>query len=265
MASALDGLAALGANVRAFVAGAARLMLFVLNVLRHGALPPWGELVSQCWSLVAQCLLPVTLVVVPMGALISLQGASIIQSFGVERLLAPLVAVTVVRELAPGFAAMMVAMQAGTSVAAQVAVMRVREELDAYEMMGVDPLRHVVSPRLWAGTLVAPLLCTLAMAWAVMGAWVVAVGVRGFASRAFVDGCLQAISRWDLFAALIKSAVFGLTLSAMACYEGYHARRGAEGVGRATNRSVVGAILGILLCNYVLNSVLYAAVPAVLT
>lgn len=205
-----------------------------------------------------------TLVVVPMGALISLQGASLIQAFGVERLLAPLVAVIVVRELAPGFAAMMVAMQAGTSVAAQVAVMRVREELDAYEMMAVDPLKHVISPRLWAGTLVAPLLCALAMFWAVMGAWVVAVGVRGFASRAFIDGCLHAISRWDLAAALIKSAAFGLMLSAVACYEGYHAHKSAQGVGRATNRSVVGAILGILLCNYVLNSLLYA-VPAVLT
>ncbi len=263
MQAALDGLSHVGEGVRALVLGAGRLLRFVAGVMRHGLFPPWAPFMAACWALLASCLLPVVMVVVPMGALISLQGASIIQAFGVERLLAPLVAVTVVRELAPGFAAMMVAMQAGTALAAQVAVMRVREELEAYEMMAVDPLKHVVSPRLWAGAVVSPMLCVVAMAHAVLGAWVVAAGVRGFASRAFLDGCLSAISRWDLAAALIKASVFGVVISAVACFEGWHARRSAEGVGRATNRSVVGALLGILLFNWVLNSVLYAA-PAVL-
>ncbi|MBI5494997.1 MAG: ABC transporter permease [Deltaproteobacteria bacterium] len=261
---ARDALAALGEGARDLCAGAARLMLFVVSVLRHGALPPAGPLAEQCWVLSRQCVLPVTLVVLPMGALISLQGASLIESFGVERLLAPLVALTAVRELAPGFAAMMVAMQAGTAVSAEVAVMRVREELDAYELMAVDPLRHVVAPRLWAGMLVAPLLSVLALLWAVMGAWAVAVGARGFASRAFLEGCLVTITPWDLAAMTIKSAVFGLVLCAVACFEGWYARGGALGVGRATNRAVVGAILGILMFNYVLNSLLYGA-PAVFT
>src|SRR5688572_28601353 len=113
----LDGLAALGSGLRAVVQGSGRLLRFLGQVLRHGAFPPLGELIHQCWKMVRRCLMHVTLVVVPMGALISLQGAAMIQAFGVERLLAPLVALTVVRELAPGFAAMMVAMQAGTSVA----------------------------------------------------------------------------------------------------------------------------------------------------
>lgn len=262
MSFALEGLAAMGAAVRNLTGGAGRVIRFVGMVLRHGAFPPVGLLAHQCWLLVRQCMIPVALVVMPMGALISLQGASLIQAFGVERLLAPLVALTVVRELAPGFAAMMVAMQAGTSLTAEVAVMRVREELDAYEMMSVDPLRFVIAPRMWAGLLMAPLMCVLAMGLAVLGAWAVA-GARGFAPRAFLDGVLSAVTPYDLYAALLKSAVFGLLLSALACFEGWSARGGAMGVGRATNRSVVGAILAILMANYVLNSVLYAGVPAV--
>jgi phospholipid/cholesterol/gamma-HCH transport system permease protein len=203
--------------------------------------------------------MPVALVVVPMGALISLQGASIIQDFGVERLLAPLVAMTVVRELAPGVAALMVAMQAGTSVAAEIAAMRVREELDAYEVMAVDPLRHVVAPRMMAGVLMAPLFTGLAMVLAVFGSWAVAVGARGFAGRAFLEGCFTAMTPYDLLAALIKSVVFGILISSISCFEGYTAWRSAQGVGRATNRSVVGAILAVLGANYLLNSVLYAA------
>jgi len=260
VALVLDGLAGLGAAVRGMVASLGALVRFVAGVLRHGGLPPAGELVHQCMTLVRRCILPVTLVVVPMGALISLQGAALIQQFGVERLLAPLVAITVVRELAPGFAALMVAMQAGTALAAEIAVMRVREELDAYEVMAVDPLRHVVAPRLFAGVLIAPLLAVMAMGLAIMGSWLVAVGIRGFSSRAFLEGCLAAISTWDLAACLIKSAVFGAVLSSVACFEGYTAHRSAEGVGRASNRSVVSAILSILVANYVLNSLLYVGV-----
>lgn len=263
METLLDGLAALGAALTTVVAGAGRLLRFLALVARHGAFPPRQALVQQCWLLVRRCLLPVAFVVVPMGALISLHGAAMIQAFGAERLLAPLVALVVVRELAPGFAAMMVAMQAGTSVTAEVAVMRIREELDAYEVLAVDPLRHVVAPRLWAGLLMAPLLCVLAMGLAVMGAFMVAVAWRGFAARAFVEGCLSAVTPYDLTAALIKSMVFGLLLGGLCCYEGWHAHGGAAGVGRAANRSVVGAILGILFANYVLNSVLYAGVAAV--
>ncbi|MEW5854274.1 MAG: ABC transporter permease [Myxococcota bacterium] len=258
----LDGLAELGAETRAFLTTAGRVLRFLLLVLRHGVwpVPPLRTLTTQAFALVQQCLVPVTLVVVPMGALISLQGASMIQNFGVERLLAPLVALTVVRELAPGFAALMVAMQAGTSVAAEIAVMRVREELDAYEIMSVDPLRHVVAPRLISGALITPMITVISMGLSVAGAWAVAVGARGFASRAFLDGCLSAITRYDLAASLLKSAVFGVLLSAMSCFEGYTAEKSAAGVGRAANRSVVGAILAILLANYVLNSVLFAGV-----
>lgn len=260
MGLVLDGLATIGAGVRELVASLGALLGFLLSVLRHGALPPLEDALHQCFILVRRCILPVTLVVVPMGALISLQGASLIQQFGVERLLAPLVAITVVRELAPGFAALMVAMQAGTAVAAEIAVMRVREELDAYEIMAVDPLRHVVAPRLVAGVLIAPLLAVMAMALAILGSWLVAVGAREFSSRAYLEACLSAITTWDLAACLIKSAVFGSVLSSIACFEGFTAHRSAEGVGRASNRSVVGAILAILVANYVLNSLLYTGV-----
>jgi phospholipid/cholesterol/gamma-HCH transport system permease protein len=258
----LDGLAALGAQTRGFLRTGGQVLRFSVDVVAHGMWPPvpLGPTLGHAWDLVRRCLLPVTLVVVPMGALISLQGAAMIQNFGVERLLAPMVGLTVVRELAPGFSALMVAMQAGTALAAQVAVMRVRDELDAYEVMGVDPLRHVVAPRLVAAALVTPLLTTLSMALAVLGSWSVAVLARGFAARAFLDACLESVAPWDLWAAFIKAVVFGVLLSSLSCFEGFTAERSAAGVGRAANRSVVGAMVAILLANYVLNSVLFAGV-----
>src|SRR5512137_1966543 len=148
-----------GPFVRAFgrpaidaVAAAGATALFLLRglgvIARHGF--PLRETVRLIGQLGVRCIGPVVLVVAPMGAVMALEGDVIVRWFGVDRLLAPLVALAMAREIAPGFSALMIAMQAGAAIAAELGAMRARDEIDAHEVMAVDPLRALVAPRLVA-------------------------------------------------------------------------------------------------------------------
>ncbi len=228
------------------------------NLLRHGA--PLRATVALIAQLGLRCVVPVVLVVAPMGAVIALEGHIIVKLFGVDRLLGPMVAMALAREIGPGLAALMVAMQAGGAIAAELGAMRVNNEIDAHEVMAVDPIRALVVPRLIAGIVVTPLLSLLAVVSGMGAAYLVAVYGRGLAGGAFIENALGWLSFTDLWGGELKAGVYGLLITAVACYQGFHARRSAAGVGEAANRAVVHAIVVLPLANYVLNSLLYAGV-----
>ena len=228
------------------------------NLIRHGA--PLRETVRLVAQLGLRCVVPVVLVVAPMGAVIALQGHVVVRLFGVDRMLAPLVSIAMVREVAPGFAALMVAMQAGGAIAAELGAMRAREEIDAHEVMAVDPIRALVVPRLVAGVIVTPLLNLVAVVCGIGAAYLVAVYGRGLAGGAFIENSLTWLTPADLWGGELKAAVYGLLITAISCYQGFHATRSAAGVGEAANRAVVHAIVVLPLANYALNSALYAGI-----
>ena len=239
-----------------FVKGFGQVGNFGLRVLRHGLNRPffWGQTVEQMHGMCFRCLIPVVTVLAPLGAVVSLQGLLILRIFGAEPLVSSLIAASIFRELSPGIASLMIAAQAGSSIAAELATMRVTSEIDAMEIMAVSPYRYLIMPRILACIVVTPLLNVIGVVTGVLGGYLVAVKLRGVSHGAFMGNLYNFLDPMDLVQGLVKGAIFGFIISLISSYNGFVATGGAEGVGRAANRSVVQSILCILVANYFLTA-----------
>ena len=224
--------------------------------------PPYflHETLRQMYVISSRCFLPVVAVVVPMGAIVALQGLIIFRIFGLERLLSGLLFTSVFREIAPGVASMMVASQAGSSMAAELGTMRVKDEIDAQEVMAVNPLQNLIMPRLVAGTVMNPLLTVIGCVLGVVGGWLVAVPLKGVNHGAFMANLYALVTMADIYQGLTKATIFGVIISMVSCYHGFHASGGAAGVGRAANRAVVQAVIALSIVNYFVSSAFFGFV-----
>ena len=233
--------------------------LFCGSVARSCAAGRWGlaELWEQSSTVAVRCLLPVTITAMPFGAVIAFQGMAILDMFTAQRMLSSMLALFIVRELAPVLAAVLVAAQAGSSFAAELGAMRIKEEIDATEVMAVDPIGWHVVPRVLAMALVVPLLTTVANAFGIFGGYTVAVGLYGQSHGVFVAHLAENIGVYDLLASAFKGLVYGVLVGLIATWKGYNATGGAEGVGRAVNDTVVASVMFILVFNYLLSSLLF--------
>lgn len=252
----MSPLADVGRGTLAFLAATGRVVSFASKslVLTLGSKDGLTATVAQTRSLVFRCALPVMLVCGPVGAMLAMQSLAMARTFGVDRLLPPLVAATVVRELAPGFAAVMVCFQAGAGIAAELATMRVQEELDALAVMGVDARALVVGPRVLGTAMTTALLNIAAMACGLLGGYLVAVPLAGMGHSMFLDTMLEGLTLADLWMSELKTVVFGLGIGAISVTFGYFASGGPAGVGRAANRTVVASVILVLVANYVVNT-----------
>jgi phospholipid/cholesterol/gamma-HCH transport system permease protein len=248
-----------GQTTLAFFAGAGRVVAFFVAALAAGLRERGGLAAAsqQALALTARCALPVVLVVAPIGAMLALQSLTLMRSFGAERQLAPLAVAVIVRELAPGFAAVVVAMQGGAAIAAELATMRLSEELDALEGMGVDPKGLIAGPRILGAALAAPLLNALAILTGIAGAYAMAVLGLGVARATFLDTLLDGLTPLDVWVSEGKTVIFGLGLGAICASAGFHAQRTTQGVGLAANRAVVASVVFVLVVNYVLNTAIF--------
>ncbi len=235
---------------------------FFLTALGWMARPPWHlrETARVMSGLGWRCLIPVVAVVGPMGAAVSLQGMKILRMFGTEQLMSTMLSITILREIGPVMASMMVASQAGSSIAAELGAMRVKEEIDALEVMAINPMQRLVVPRLLAGMLITPLLNAVASAVGLVGGYVVAVGLEGLNKGTFIANMYGMVGTEDIVIGLVKTALFGTLLSVLATYYGFHVKGGAEGVGRAANQTVVQSGVLVLMLNYILSSLFYGRV-----
>ena len=162
-----------------------------------------------------------------------------------------------VRELAPVLSGLIVAGRVGSAMGAELGTMRVTEQIDALEVMATDPVHYLVVPRVWATTIMMPLLVVLGNAVGILGGYVVAVVLMGANPVSYVDRTFQFMDLNDLLSGLIKAAVFGFLLAAIGCLQGFHTRGGAEGVGRATTSAVVVASIAILVADFFLTRLLF--------
>ena len=236
-----------------------RLGGFAADAGRAAASLRWSgsETIRHAGVLAMRCLVPVCATIFPFGAVIAIQGMAIFDLFGAHRLLSSLLAVVIIRELGPVLAAVLVAAQGGSSFAAELGAMRIKEELDATAVMAVDPIAWHAVPRILAMVLVVPLLTILADAMGVLGGYAVAVGLYDQDHGIFMVHLAQLISVFDLFASVLKGFVFGGLVGLIATFRGYYATGGAEGVGRAVNDTVVYSVMFILVVNYVMSSALF--------
>jgi phospholipid/cholesterol/gamma-HCH transport system permease protein len=162
-----------------------------------------------------------------------------------------------VRELGPVVAALLFAARAGSAITAEIGLMKVTEQLSAMDMMAVSPMSRVIAPRFWAGVISMPLLAALFEATGVFGGYIVGVVLIGVDNGAFWSQMQSAVDfRYDVLNGVVKSFVFGIAVSVIATFEGYDAPPTAEGVSRATTRTVVSSALTILALDLVLTSLM---------
>lgn len=194
-----------------------------------------------------------------VGFVLGLQGYYTLQRYGSSEALGLLVALSLVRELGPVVTALLFAGRAGTSLTAEIGLMRAGEQLSAMEMMAVDPVRRILAPRFWAGVITMPLLAAVFSAVGVIGGWVVGVLMIGIDPGAFWSQMQGGVDVWkDVGNGVLKSLVFGFTVTFIALLQGFEARPTPEGVSRATTRTVVIASLAVLALDFVLTALMFS-------
>lgn len=192
-----------------------------------------------------------------IGMVVALQGYHTLSKFGASEELGPLVALSVVRELGPVVTALLFAGRAGSALAAEIGLMKATEQLSSMEMMAVDPIRRVISPRLWGGFISMPLLTIIFNLVAIYGAYLVGVKWLGLDAGAFWSNMQSSVDFWtDIMNGIYKSIVFGLVVTWISLYQGYNAEPTSAGIASATTRSVVYASLAILGLDFVLTAMM---------
>jgi phospholipid/cholesterol/gamma-HCH transport system permease protein len=191
------------------------------------------------------------------GGVFALQSVQGFRQFGAESLVGTTVALTLSRELGPVFTGLMVAGRSGSAMATTLGTMRVTEQIDAMEVMAVDPVQYLVTPRLIGTIIMMPLLTMLFVFIGMVGAFGVSVGLLGVDPGIFVNNIAIIVNPVDLIYGAIKAAVFGLAIASVGCFKGFYASGGAKGVGEATTSAVVLSSVLILILNYFMTSVMF--------
>ena len=254
-------LAQLGLRVRqklSQMGWAARLFLDILRRMPTGLLRP-RLIIDQMYFLGNRSLSIITVSGLFVGFVLALQGYYTLQRYGSAEAVGLLVALSLTRELGPVVSALLFAGRAGTSLTAEIGLMKAGEQLTAMEMMAVDPISRVLVPRFWAGIIVMPLLAAVFSAVGILGGWVVAVELIGVDAGAFWSQMQGGVDVFvDVGNGVVKSAVFGLTVSFVALLQGYACKPTPEGVSLATTRTVVMSSLAVLALDFMLTAMMFS-------
>jgi len=193
-----------------------------------------------------------------VGMVIAVQAIEQFRAVGMEERMGAVVNLSVVRELGPVLAGIMLAGRIGGALTAELGTMNVTEQIDALRSMGVDPIRYLVVPRFLACFLLTPVLTLYADLTGSLGGWFVSVVQQGVASGPYWEYTREAVDNFDLFSGVLKSFFFGAALGLISCYRGFYCRPGAEGVGRACTEAFVASFMAILVLDYMLAVILQA-------
>jgi phospholipid/cholesterol/gamma-HCH transport system permease protein len=256
----VNPLAVIGRSVLATCEAVGALVLFALRALGAGIAGPWyPRLILRQMLEIGYFSLPVVgLTAIFSGMVLALQSYTGFSRFDAESAIATIVVLSMTRELGPVLAGLMVAGRVGAAMAAEIGTMRVTEQIDALTTLSTDPLRYLVFPRLMAGLVMLPLLVLVADVIGVMGGFLVSVWKLGFQPIDYINRTFEFLETIDVVSGLVKAAVFGFIVALMGCFQGYHSRGGAQGVGAATTRAVVSASILILVANYVVTELFFS-------
>jgi phospholipid/cholesterol/gamma-HCH transport system permease protein len=246
----------------AFLEGARRLGVAALflasGVARSVALARRpGRIVAEMHFIGVKSLLVVLLTALFTGMVLALQGDYTLRKFGSEALLGPAVALSLIRELGPVLTALMVTARAGSAMCAEIGIMRITEQIDALELMALDPLEYLVAPRLVAAVLCVPLLAAIFDVVGIGGGYLVGVRLLGLPAGTFLGAMERSVALRDIRGGVLKAATFGLLIAWICTFKGFRARRGARGVSRATTEAVVLSSVAVLVWDYFMTSVLF--------
>ena len=241
-----------------FLKKTGRMVIFFATALSLAVRPPFkpGHVIKQIHFIGVKSLFVIILTGLFTGMALGLQGYYTLSRVGSEGLLGFAVALGMIRELGPVLSALMVTGRAGSSMAAEIGIMKISEQLDALDTMAINPIKYVVVPKIIAGIIAVPLLATIFNIIGIFGGYLVGVELMGVNPGTFFGEMQNRVAFKDINLGFVKSVSFGAIISWVSCFEGYYTGFGAAGVSKATTVSVVLASVLILICNYFITSVM---------
>lgn len=236
-----------------------RMAIFLGSTGFWAVLPPlkFRRIVSQLHFIGVKSSSIILLTAGFSGMVLGLQGYYTLRKFGSEALLGPAVGLSLIRELGPVMAALMVAARAGSASAAEIGIMRITEQIDALEAMAVNPMKYLVVPKVIAGLIAIPLLTAIFDVVGIYGGYLVGVELLGVSSGTYFSEMRNMVEMSDIRGGFLKSLSFGLIVTWVCTYKGFYAEHGAEGVGKATTEAVVLSSVLVLVWNYFMTAVLF--------
>lgn len=216
----------------------------------------WRLLIDEIENIGHQSLFITSLTGLFTGAVLAYQSWLAFKIVGTTSLVSATVCLSLVRELGPVMTAIVLSGRAGAGMAAKIGIMRVTEQIDALEVLGVNPKQYLVVPRLIASTISMPILASVFSLVGNVGGYIVGVHLCLIDEGIYMQQLKFYLAPWDYFHGLIKCLFFGFVMASICCHQGYNAKNGAEGVGTATNRSVVLSIVTILIADYFLSTII---------
>ncbi|KGM48487.1 hypothetical protein ATO9_12710 [Pseudooceanicola atlanticus] len=253
-------LGGIGAQVLAMLAVIGRVTLYALLTLRHLVTPPFyaREFGSALLQIGWLSLPVVGLTAFFTGGALALQIYAGGSRFDAEAVVPQIVAIGMVRELGPVLVGLMIAARVTSSIAAEIATMKVTEQIDALVTLSTHPMKYLTVPRVLAAFVTVPLLVGIGDIIGIFGGYTVAVRSLGFNASTYLQNTVDFLEPLDLISSLVKGAAFGVIAALMGCYSGMNSGRGAQGVGRATKSSVEAASVLILAANFLLTGVFFS-------
>src|SRR6478752_3646793 len=250
-------------RVLAPIGTAGRLFAFGLDVGRGMFKRPFQlrEFIQQAWFIASVTIIPTALVAIPFGAVIALQVGGLIKQFGAQSFVGSASVLAVVREAGPIATALLIAGAGGSAIAADLGARKIREELDAMMVLGIDPIQRLVVPRVLACMMVAVFLNGLVSVVGVAGGYVFNVLLQGGTPGSYIASFTALAQLPDVWQGLAKALVFGMIAAIVAAYMGMNAAGGPKGVGDAVNQSVVVSFMLLSVINFVMSAIYFQLVP----
>jgi phospholipid/cholesterol/gamma-HCH transport system permease protein len=233
--------------------------LFLAKAFIYASTPPlkFSQVLKQIRFIGFQSTLVIFLTGAFTGMVLGLQGFYTLNRFGSTALLGPMVALSLIRELGPVLSALMVTGRAGSAMTAEIGIMRITEQIDAIELMGLNPFRYLIVPKLLAGVIALPLLTAIFDVVGIFGGFLVGGKLLGIGEGTYFGEMANYVNMEDILGGVYKSLSFGVLITWVCCYKGYYAGFGAEGVSKATTQAVVLSSVLILLWDYIMTSALF--------
>jgi len=219
------------------------------------------EFLEQAWFITSVTLVPTILISIPFGAVISLQVGNLAGQLGAQSFAGATAVLAVVREAAPMAAALIIAGAAGSAICSDMGSRKIREEIDAMEVLGIDPVIRLVIPRVLACLFVSVMINGIVIATGIGGGYFFTVIVQGGSAGAFLSSFTALASLPDLYISMVKSALFGFLAAIIGAYNGLNAEGGPSGVGRAVNEAVIIAFMMLFVLNSIMTAVYFQIVP----
>jgi phospholipid/cholesterol/gamma-HCH transport system permease protein len=233
--------------------------IFILKSLKSGLNinTPLKNIVAQIQYMFINTVPLIAITAIFTGAVLAMQSHTGFSRMHAESAIASIVVISITRELGPVLSGLMFAGRLGSSIAAEIATMRVTEQIDALEILGVNGKSYLIFPRIIAGMVSLPLLVIVADILGVFGGYIVSTQILGFESTNYIYKTVTFVSSHDVISGIIKAFFFGVAISSIGCNSGFNASRGAQGVGRATTVAVVSGSIMVLFLNYIITSIMF--------